>query len=489
MKGSKTLMKNLKKLSGILLAIAVLLACTVSAFAAPTLNTPQGSLDGGTITITNASNDQTYSAYQLLYIESYNSGAGTYTYKANPVWDTWLRSQDTILNFDGQGYVTEAASVTPAMMEKFAKDALAYAKDNEITPTDTAVAAAGEAEFTDLKLGYYLVDTTVGTLCMLSTTKPDMTAEEKNYLPTIDKKVKEDLTGNFGTANTAQIGDTVDFQITVGAKKGADSYTVHDKMEPGFTLKESSIEVTDGTTLNPGTQYTLKTTGFTDGCTFEIVFNQTYLDTITTDTDIVITYSAILNENAEIAGDTNDNTATLKYGDNEMSVAATTKTKTFKFDIVKTDSVYKLLDGAEFKLYGSASGNDPIRVKKVGDVYRVAKTDEVDDDTIIATGGKATVVGLDANTKYYLEETKQPDGYNKLNARVEVNMLEENLTTTMTGDTWALGNGGIQITNNSGAELPSTGGIGTTIFYIVGGVLVAAAVVLLVAKKRTSENR
>ena len=67
-------------------------------------------------------------------------------------------------------------------------------------------------------------------------------------------------------------------------------------------------------------------------------------------------------------------------------------------------------------------------------------------------------------------------------------MKEGNLTTTMTGDTWADGNGGVQITNNTGAELPSTGGMGTTIFYIIGSVLVLAAIVLLIVRKRMSDR-
>lgn len=87
-----------------------------------------------------------------------------------------------------------------------------------------------------------------------------------------------------------------------------------------------------------------------------------------------------------------------------------------------------------------------------------------------------------------MEETKAPAGYNKLPGRVKVEMKEGNLTTTMTGDTWAKGNGGVQITNNTGAELPSTGGMGTTIFYIIGSVLVLAAIVLLIVRKRMSDR-
>ena len=85
-----------------------------------------------------------------------------------------------------------------------------------------------------------------------------------------------------------------------------------------------------------------------------------------------------------------------------------------------------------------------------------------------------------------MEETKAPAGYNKLSGRVKVEIANSNLTTTMTGNTWK--EGGVHIINKTGAELPSTGGMGTTIFYIIGSVLVLAAVVLLIVRKRMSDR-
>ena len=162
------------------------------------------------------------------------------------------------------------------------------------------------------------------------------------------------------------------------------------------------------------------------------------------------------------------------------------------FDIIKTDSSKKVLTGAKFELYDAVTGGSKIDLVKVSDgVYRVATATEKSTEgftSAVIEAGKATVKGLDANTIYWLEETEAPAGYNKLASRVRVEIEEANLTTTMTGDTWATGNGGVQITNQAGTELPSTGGMGTTIFYVLGSILAVGAIVLLVTKKRMSAS-
>lgn len=482
-------MKHLKKFAGVVLAIMIAFAMSIPAFAAQ-----EGTQTAGTITITNAKSNQTYNVYQLMYLESYNKDAGTYTYKANSAWETWLKTQTSYVSFDAQGYITAVAS---ADMETFAKLALAEAKRSasgispdktESTGTTTTTEATSNLVISGLTPGYFLIDTTTGTLCSLTTNNPDVTVDDKNYLPTLDKQVEEG--GNFGNADSyAKIGDTVKFKIIVAAKKGAENYVIHDELSDGFTLDTGSFVVKAGeaTLTGNGTDYTLVSSGLLDNCDFEIRFEQTYLNSITTDTTITVEYSAKLDKDAAISTAANTNTAKLSYGDSSKTsytTPDTTNTYSFKFDIVKTDSSKKLLDGAGFKLYDSANGGSQIKVVKDGDVYRVADaTETTADDEIMATGGKATVIGLDKTT-YYLAETTVPAGYNQLSARVPVDLSSGNNTTNMTGDTWADGNGGIQITNNAGSILPGTGGIGTTIFYVVGGSVIAVALVLLVVRKR-----
>lgn len=503
-------MKHTKKFVSLLLTLVMVLAMASTTFAAQ-----EGTLTGGSITINDAVPRQTYKAYQILYLESYShttdddgniTATGAYAYKANTAWESWLRTMTDYVQFDSQGYVTWVGDADPAEFAKLAQ-AEATKDGSAIRPdvTETAPAAAegntnSTVTFSNLKLGYYLVDTSLGTLCSLDTTNPSVVMEEKNEVPVPDKTVKEDSTGVYGDSNTAQIGDTVEFKTIIHAKKGAQNYKLHDQMEDGLTLKQDSITVKVGETkLIKDEDYTVafdvrcKDKNGADAiCDFEITFSNDYLATITTNTDIVVTYEAVLNEKAEIADATNDNDTKLDYGDGSYSEWDTTTTKTFKFDIIKTDSNKKVLNGAKFALYDAeTAGNKIDLVKESNGVYHVATAVEKNAEgfqSAVIEAGKATVKGLDANTTYWLEETEAPAGYNKLSGRVEVRIENNNLTTTMTGATWADGDGGVHITNNTGAELPSTGGMGTTIFYIIGSVLVLAAVVLLIVRKRMSDR-
>ena len=472
-------MKLLKKLAGVLLAMIMVLSMSTVAFAA------QGTNDNsGSITINDAVEGHTYNAYQVLVLESYNTAVGAYSYKANSDWEVWLKSQTQYVSIDARGYVTWVKDADPAA---FAKAALAHAEENKITPTDAKTADSTTVAFTGLNLGYYLVDTTLGTLCSLDTAVSDVEMFEKNEQPPVKKEVKEDSTGNWGNENTAEIGQTVEFRSTIGAKPGAQGYVLHDVMSSGLTLDPDSIEATGlkkGQDANSG-DYHVVTTGLSDGCTFEVVFHQSYLDKITTDTDIVVTYSAVINENAQVSPSANPNKTTLKYGEGSKfeTLPSETKTYTFKVDVVKTDDDNKVLDGAQFKLYDAKTGGNEIALVKVSDgVYRLAKDGETGVNYITTVNGELEIKGFDANTNYYLEETKAPDGYNILAERVEKTKKNANLEASVSNDTWQ--SGGVHIVNKAGDLLPTTGGMGTTILYIIGGVLVVAAGSMLVIRRK-----
>ena len=443
--------------------------------------------DSGSITINDAETGHTYNAYQVLVLESFNTEPGkeAYSYKANPEWEQWLKNEATqYVSFDNQGYVTWVKDADAAA---FAKAALEHAKANSIQPVASKEANDAIVSFTGLNLGYYLVDTTVGTLCSLNTTNPNAVMEEKNVLPPVEKKVKEDSSGKWGDENTAEIGQTVEFQTTIGAKPGAESYVLHDVMSAGLTLDPDSIEATGlikGQDANTG-DYHVVTTGLNDGCTFEVVFHQSYLDTIAKDTDIVVTYSAVLNENAVIAGDGNSNKTQLKFGEDSdyETTWDETKTYTFKVDVVKTDEKDKVLDGAQFKLYNDKTGGNEIALVKVSDgVYRLAKDGENGVEYITTVNGQLEIKGFDANTNYYLEETKAPDGYNKLAERVEIAVKNANLEASVSNGVYQ--SGGVHVVNKPGSLLPTTGGIGTTIFYALGGALVLGVIAVFLARKR-----
>lgn len=489
-------MKQLKKSVSFLLTLIMTFTLSITAFAAA-----EGKLDGGSITINDAVPGGIYKIYQLLYLESYDpdggtDGKGAYAYKANSSWESWLKEQTQYVKIDSQGYVTW---VDGAIAADFAKAALAYAESQGISADgqETAPAAASgntysTVTFNSLKLGYYLADTSVGTLCSLNTTNPNAVIEEKNDVPTIEKEVQEDSTGTWGEENTAQIGDTIAFKTVITAQPGAEEYILHDEMSDGLTLDPDSIEAeADGISLTADDEFTVVISGLGDNCDFHVIFDQDYLDTINAETIITVTYNAVLNGDAEISADPNTNKTKLNYGEDSRLETTWDETKTysFYFDIVKTKTDNKLLDGAKFELYDAKEGGNRIPLVKNSDgTYRVATKEEQEAPGFVsaeieAANGRAAVKGLDADTTYWLEETQAPAGYNVLAERVEVAIADKNLSTTLTGDTWTDGDGGIHIVNETGALLPTTGGMGTTLFYIGGGALMAGAAVIFAIKK------
>ena len=487
--------KTFKKLMAALLAVVLLCAMAVPAFAAE--DTATGS---GTITIDKAINGETYTAYKIFDVVSSKvetGGSKTYVYTVAEGWAGFFEQSNV------RDYVTVDKNGQPAWVEgkksdtdlqAFAKLALDYASKTSTITGKTATAADNKAVITDLTAGYYVVSTTAGSLCILNTNGSDLKINEKNEAPTIDKKID----GNK-TTNDAAIGDVVNYTVTIHAKKGATGYVLTDTMTKGLTFNPDSLTVKTGTsTLSKDTDYTVdvNSTPDTDGNTnFKVTFKDSYLNTIDNDTDIVVSYTATVNKNAEISTTGNTNTAQLKYGNNS-TVQSTTTTYSYKFDLVKTDNSKKLLTGAKFKLYDSQTSTTPVKLIKDATTgnYRVAEKNE--DGAVaeieINSYNAVTISGLNKKT-YYLEETLAPEGYNKLTERQPVELgkegFVENATLTgsgVKGAEWT--SGGVQVINNAGATLPSTGGMGTTLFYVIGGGLMVAAVVLLVTKKRM-ENK
>ncbi|MBP3623702.1 MAG: SpaH/EbpB family LPXTG-anchored major pilin [Oscillospiraceae bacterium] len=494
-------MKYVRKSLALLLALILVLALGGTAFA-----TQEGTLTGGSITIKDAVPGQIYKAYQILYLESYShttdkegniTATGAYAYKANGAWETWLKTQTDFVSFDGQGYVTWVEGADAAAFAKAAQvEAAKMTADATATaPAATEGATYSTVTFSDLKLGYYLVDTTLGTLCSLDTTNPSVVMEEKNEAPTNEKLVEEDSkvsTGDaWGTTNDADIGQTVNFKSTITAQAGAENYVFHDKMSAGLTYTGVTGITLNGAAVD-ASNYTVVTENLTDGCTFEIIFTQAFCDTLKANDKIVISYTATLNENAVIAGDGNPNTSKVSYGDSSNTkYTPESQTKTYTWDVdvfkyTKNGETETALAGAKFTLSKSADGSNPIAlVSKGNNVYRVAKTGETGTVTEITTDatGKFTIQGLDADT-YYLTETAAPAGYNKLAGAVTIVIGENGVVNGTTEAPQGVDE--VKVLNQSGTELPSTGGMGTTIFYVLGSILVVGAAVLLVTRKRMS---
>lgn len=462
--------KTFKKLFAALLAAALVLAMAVPAFAV----TNTGA--NGSITIDNAVDGETYTIYRMFKLDSYNGDAYSYTVENN--WKTFFSTGA------GKDYISltngHPTWKTGADVAAFAKAALAWANANNISYTDQKSATGTEVTFSGLDLGYYLVDSSLGALCSLDTTHSSATIKEKNGVPAMDKKI---VTGENSTSDssTAKIGDTVNYKVTIKVAKGASGYELTDTMSEGLTFNTSSLKVTaNGTDATASSDYTLDSTEHG----FKLVFKDSYIGNLAENAEITVTYSATLNEKAVIGGDGNTNNAELTYGNNK-SVTKKTTTTSYEFDLLKVDgSDKKLLDGAEFKLYDAKNDGNIIKVVPVAGSYRVANGNEAGaTDTIAVTGGKVHISGLDKTT-YWLEETKAPDGYNMLTTLQPIDLTKGSNNTTLTSDTWSEADHGVAVENNAGAILPGTGGMGTTLFYVIGGGLMVAAVVLLVTKKR-----
>ena len=489
-------MKYMKKLITLLAVLTLALAMAVPAFAAS---------GTGTITIDNAVTGTTYKAYRIFDLESYDTGKNAYSYKLNSAWNGFPEysttiddntvSASTFFSVNSAGYIEWNDAKKDAGAD-FAKLAKAFAVAKNIACDKAETASSATVTFTNLTLGYYLVDTSLGSLCSLDTTAPSVTIKEKNSDTTIEKKIV--INGDEKVdSNSAGIGDTVNFSITITVKDGAPkNYVLHDKLS-GLTFNPDSLEVKVGTTtLNPNTDYTLVTNP-TDGDSFDVNFTNGKLKT---NDVVVVTYSATVAADATIAGAGNKNTAKLEYNGKDSTEEVTT-TYVWELNVHKytLDSKNKevALSGAKFVLY-RMDGDTKEYATLTGNKIAGWVNDK-DKATTLETNGAGDILieGLNVGT-YYLEETEAPAGYNKLTEPIEVKITatpdatgvsetveyKNKNDSTYTPATNAI----VKVLNEAGTQLPSTGGIGTTLFYVIGGGLMAVAAVLLVTKKRMNNK-
>lgn len=489
-------MKYMKKLMTLLAVLTLALAMAVPAFAASIT---------GTITIDNAVTGTTYKAYRIFDLESYDTDKNSYSYKLNSAWNGFPAYSTTIdgntvsatdfFSVNSAGYIEWSDAKKDAGAD-FAKLAKAFAVEKSIAWDKTETATDATVTFTNLTLGYYLVDTSLGSLCSLDTTAPSVTIKEKNSDTTIEKKIV--INGDEKVdSNSAGIGDTVNFSITITVKDGAPKdYVLHDKLS-GLTFDPDSLEVKVGTTkLNAGTDYTLVANP-TDGDSFDVNFTDGKLKP---NDVVVVTYSATVAANATIAGAGNTNKAKLEYNGKHSTEEETT-TYVWKLNVHKytLDSTNKevALSGAKFVLYRMDGGAKKY-AKLTGGKIDGWVTNQSDATTLETTGtGDISIEGLNVGT-YYLEETEAPAGYNKLTGPIEVE-ITATTSATSGSETVQYKNSSetsytpatdatVKVLNSAGTQLPSTGGIGTTLFYVIGGVLMAVAAVLLVTKKRMNNK-
>lgn len=459
-------MKSIKKLICMLFML-VLSVVNVSA------------AEKGTITINKAIVNESYNIYKVLDLETYDKVNNHYIYRAASGWETFLDGATDYLearNENGDKYYVWKDGVDKSMAKEFAEKAYKYAKDNNITPTMTKKATSTSVVFDNLKLGYYLVNSSVGALLHLTTTNPTATVNEKNTLnPNVDKNVLENSTGTYGKENDDMIGSTISYKTTITTGAGYGNYVLYDVMDKGLTFNANSVEVKIGDEVVDVNNYEVKT-NVTD-YTFVIEFNNEFILKQPKNTNIDVYYTATLNKDAIIEGNGNKNETFLKYGNNITTDKKKTITYTYAFEIIKTNKEGVELTGAEF-----------ILLDKLGNEIKVILKDEETKTYRIATGneigvnikvGKATIEGLDKDS-YKLKEVVSPEGYNKLTSPVEFSVNGK------TNDT--IERTRVNVINYTGSELPETGGIGTKLFITSGLSLVLICGLVLVTKLRLYKN-
>ena len=530
--------KAMKKLMAALLAVAMVCAMAIPAFAAGT--------GSNTLTINGTTDGHTYEAYQVF------TGDLKGSVLSNIVWGDGVDGAAILADpglpatLSGTSRATSAAELAarleglPSNSDDVNTFAKVVSKYLHVSAKHISTASGKTYTINNLPDGYYFIKDATDTMpegatysrYMLSIVT-NLAINAKDTTVTLDKEIQHNETGEWGVVGDNQIGDTVKFRTitTVPDTTGYTDYTyaIHDTMSPELTSKvktksDITIKVNDTTVL--------------DATYYSVTVDSTNSNKFTVSVDIIQAikdnkfavgnklytyYTGVLNETAKVYPDgPQQNEAHLVYSNNpnDGGTGETPKKTvydwTFKVDVTKVDGNDKTqrLEGAVFVLSeksgldlepgkdGTPAKNQTSLIKLVDNhdgTYTVADTTTTTTYTMTTpAGGQISIKGLDDEKEYYLYETKAPGGYNALTAPVKIRITDNTYEATgnyishqpnvVFNGSNAYSGVGFEVENNRGTTLPGTGGIGTTIFYVIGGGLMVAAAILLITKKRMENH-
>ncbi|MGL5346435.1 MAG: SpaH/EbpB family LPXTG-anchored major pilin [Peptostreptococcaceae bacterium] len=535
-------MSKIKKILSVILTIFITLGGAATSFATST----------GTITISNNPKNtgtsmvgHKYSAYKVF--DSSVSGTN-YAYSVDGDFKEYFgkKAQEENKDVSTEAKLNQFATEyvkNYTDLNKLSKELKTYIDEKGIrvekeSSNVTTTNGIEKVTISELPLGYYLVldtapnaQSVVAALALHNTNAAEINL--KASAPDVDKEIKHNENGNWGNVGDNQIGDTVEYRLTSKIPSnltGYDKYKyiLHDTLTSGLTFnKDIEIYVgekkEDKSNKLSSDYYTTKikddeTNPTTDGHTFDIevdILKGIKDEKFAQGGNLYIYYTAILNEDAVVAGNHNDNTINLEYSNNpyDDERSATTPDKvvkdyTFKINGKKVNEKEEKLEGAEFEI---SKGDNAIYFNKKQDtngtnIYTVCTANHKHSTqgnnctkTIISgANGEFEIVGLDDAIEYTLTETKAPDGYNKIDpikfeivAEYDAEGKITDISTTANGiiskygDTFELG---ATIVNTSGSLLPETGGMGTTLFTVVGGGLMLSASAVLIKRRKQGQK-
>ena len=499
-------MKRMKKIMALMLAAIMMMAMSVTAFAAETTHSLTVNVKGG-----QNLKGQTINLYKLFDVTVSKSGETTnYAYTVN---DTYKAALASVLNIaetskdeEFAAEVTKLGADNSTGVQKFANDFTAKALTDNLVATKTSgkiTESKTSYEFTGLDAGYYLVYVTGGKEIQSSLVTVDAdtnTVNLKTEAPSITKTADK---------TTAEIGQVVTYTVTgeIPDTTGYAGYVykIHDTLSAGLdfvndangtacTDNKVAVKVAFTDTTDESTAPTEATIATDNSKKMSLDLsawvkaNQTNKGKAFT-----VTYYAKVNKDAVV---TNNNQASLEYGNNPDDTTITTpseaKTNTYPLDIKKINKKTSgLLAGAKFSLYRTEQDakdkTNAITVSGSNGNYvvdpAVTTTEFVSIENDLG-GYNLRVNGLAAGD-YWLVETQAPEGFNKLTDPIKVTITKDGDTNwTVKKNNTAEDDKVIDVENSTGSLLPSTGGRGAIAFAVIAALLVFGVAVSFIRDKR-----